>query len=194
MKILPFPDTPIFLCYHNRAFPFGVVQANSPVEITKWVCTKGINCGFYSESPANKFSFAVSDLWSVGEHLMSQQTLQIQKDYLNLFNIDLLQILKTAIDNGCYIHGAYNEKYIPGKWANNREDHMHEILFPEMSRISESDRALHSILFCRKTSFYHSHHFQNQKSELPTCVFLRDSVQDSSLPSASISSSVRTNS
>lgn len=128
MKLLPFPEQPMFLCYHNRAFPFGVVQANSPEDITKWVCTKGVNCAFRSERKMNRFRFVVSDLWGVGERLMSQQTLQIQKEYLKLFNMDLLQILKTAIDNGCYIQGGYNEKYVPNKSAFNQKDFMHDFL------------------------------------------------------------------
>ena len=128
MTLLPFPEEPMFLCYHNRAFPFGVVQANSPEDITKWVCTKGVNCSFRSEQKMNRFCFTVDDLWSLGERLISQQTLQIKKEYLELFNIDLLQILKTAIDNGCYIQGGYNEKYIPGKSACNQKDFMHDFL------------------------------------------------------------------
>lgn len=63
MTLLPFPEQPMFLCYHNRAFPFGVVQANSPEDITKWVCTKGINCAFRSKRNMNRFRFVVSDLW-----------------------------------------------------------------------------------------------------------------------------------
>ena len=69
MKLLPFPKKPMFLCYHNRAFPFGVVQANSPEDITKWVCTKGVYCFFHPEQKMNKFCFAVDDLWSLGERL-----------------------------------------------------------------------------------------------------------------------------
>ena len=128
MKTLPFPDTPIFLSYHNRAFPFGVVQANSPEDITKWACTIGVNCSFRSEQKMNKFCFAVDDLWSLEERLMSQQTLQIKKEYLELFNIDLLQILKTSIDKVCYIQGGYNEKYVSGKPSFNQRDFMHDFL------------------------------------------------------------------
>lgn len=45
-----------------------------------------------------------------------------------MFKMDLLHILKTAISNGCYVHGNYNEKYIPGKWAYGNEDYMHDFL------------------------------------------------------------------
>ena len=34
MKLLPYPEKPIFLCYHNKAFPFGIIEANSPESIT----------------------------------------------------------------------------------------------------------------------------------------------------------------
>lgn len=128
MKLLPYPDKPMFLCYHNRAFPFGIIQANSSEDITKWVCTKCVNCTYRPNSPENKFSIAVRDVWGVNEHLVNQQILQIKKDYFALFNIDLLHVLKTAIKNNCYIHGKYNEKYIPNKWAFNNEDYMHDFL------------------------------------------------------------------
>lgn len=128
MKLLPYPEKPMFLCYHNKAFPFGILQANSPEDITKWICTKCVNCAFYSNSPKNKFNIAVWDVWGVNERLVTQQTLQINKDYFDLFNMDLLHILRTAIENNCYIYGSYNEKYIPNKWAFNNEDYMHDFL------------------------------------------------------------------
>lgn len=128
MKLLPYPEKPMFLCYHNRAFPFGIIQANSSEDITKWVCTKCVNCAYYPNSPKNKFNIAVWDVWGVNERLVTQQILQIKKDYFDLFNMDLLHILKTAIKNNCYIHGSYNEKYIPNKWAFNNEDYMHDFL------------------------------------------------------------------
>ena len=58
MKLLPFPEKPIFLCYHNLAFPFEIIEANSPEDVKKWVCTKCVNCAYYPNSPKNKFNIA----------------------------------------------------------------------------------------------------------------------------------------
>ena len=128
MKILPFPDKPIFLSYHNSAFPFGVIQANSSEDITKWVCTKCIKFEYFPKSPNNKFDIHVLDLWSIGENIITQQVLRIKKEYIDPFNIDLLHILQTAIKNDCYIKGTYNEKYSPSKWAFDCQDFMHDFL------------------------------------------------------------------
>ena len=128
MKLLPYPDTPMFQCYHNMAFPFGVIQANSPEDMTKWMCTKCTNCIYFPNSNATKFNIAVQDGWGVDEHLVNRQILQIRKDCLSRFNMDLLYILQQAIENNCYIYGTYNEKYIPGKWAYNQADNIHDFL------------------------------------------------------------------
>ena len=128
MKVLPFPDKPMLLCYHNRAFPFGIIQANSPVDITKWACTKCVNCNFFSERPYNKFNIAVYDAWGEEERLVIHQTLCLSKESSQLSDEDLLQSLKSAIDNNCYISGIYNEKYIPGKSTYGFKDYIHDFL------------------------------------------------------------------
>lgn len=129
MKLLPYPEKPIFLCYHNKAFPFGIIEANSPESITKWVCTKCVNCVYYPNSPNNKFNIVVWDNWGINEGIITREVLQIKKNHFELFKMDLLYILKTAIRSDCYIHGNYyNEKYIPDKLAFNKEDYMHDFL------------------------------------------------------------------
>lgn len=126
--LLPYPDKPIFQCYHDKAFQVGIIQGNSPKDITKWVCTKYINCAFAPQSPMNKFIIMVSDDWGEGEHLVTHQYFRIKKSCLHPFNMDLLHILKTAIRNNCYIYGSYNERYIPDTWGYNHSDFMHNFL------------------------------------------------------------------
>ncbi len=128
MKILPYADEPMLLCYHNRAFPFGVVQANSPVDITKWACTKCVFCGFYPNDYNKNFNVSVWDPWGMHEGLVKQQTLEVDRDMLSTFKMDLLHILKEAIHNNCYVKGSFNEKFIPGKWAFNQKTHVHDFL------------------------------------------------------------------
>lgn len=99
MKVLPFPDKPMLLCYHNRAFPFGIIQANAPVDVTRWACTKCVNCNFFSERSYNKFNIAVYDAWGEEERLVTHQTLCLSKESSQLSDEDLLQSLKSAIDN-----------------------------------------------------------------------------------------------
>lgn len=58
MKLLSYPLIPQFICYHNKAFPIGIIQVNSPENITKWLCAKCINTVYNHNSPQNKFDFA----------------------------------------------------------------------------------------------------------------------------------------
>ena len=128
MKMLPYPDTPIFICYHNKAFPLGIIQANSPEDIKKWICSKSVNCVYNPNSPKNKFDFAINDVWGVNEGIVMQQLFYLKKEVIELSNIDLIEFFKIVIDNNCYIHGTYNEKYIPQKRAYNKEDYYHDFL------------------------------------------------------------------
>lgn len=128
MIILPYKNPPTFLCYHNKAFPFGIIEANIEKNITPWICSKCVNCSFNPKSPRNKFDIAIGDLWGVKENILTQQIIRVRKDLIASFNMDLLDFLKTALHNGCYIHGNYNEKYIPGKDSYEKEDYMHDFL------------------------------------------------------------------
>ena len=128
MKLLPFPKSPILLCYHNRAFPFGIIQANSPVDITKWACTKCVNCNFFSTRLNNKFNIAVHDVWGIDEGLVEHQIVSLSKDDSRISDEDLLQDLKDAINNDYYISGIFNEKHVPNKWTYESKDFVHDFL------------------------------------------------------------------
>lgn len=128
MKILPYPDNPIFLCYHNKAYPFGIIQANANSQITKWLCTKCVNTVFVPNSALNKFDLSVGDPWGSREGITTQQVFNMKKELLPFINIDLLSMFRTLIDNGCYVHGTYNERYIPFKKAYGVEDYIHDYL------------------------------------------------------------------
>lgn len=127
MKILPYPDKPIFQCYHDKAFQIGIIQGNAPEEVTKWACTKYLNCAFAPRA-VNKFIIVEDDDWGLKENLATQQFFQMQREFLNHFKMDLLYILKTAIYRNYYIHGIYNERYIPMKRSYRKNDFMHDFL------------------------------------------------------------------
>ena len=127
MKILPYPDKPLFQCYHDKAFQIGIIQGNAPEETIKWACTKYLNCEFVPQA-INKFIIVEDDDWGEKEQLGTQQFFQMQRDFLNHFKMDLLYILKTAIHENYYIYGSYNERYIPSKRSYKQNDFMHDFL------------------------------------------------------------------
>ena len=150
MTILPYPEMPSFICYHNKAFPFGIIQANAPEDITKWLCTKCIYIVFNPTSPKNKFDLAIWDTWGNWEEITTQQIFNIKYELLPLINLDLVNVFRTFIDNKCYVHGTYNEKYVPLKWAYNVEDYVHDFLV-----IGYDEENFHSVGFIADGRFKH---------------------------------------
>lgn len=96
MTMLPYPEVPILICYHNKAFPFGIIQANSPEDITKWLCTKSINCVYNPNSPKNKFDLAIWDTWGNWEGITTHQVISIRKDLLVYSILICFQCLKSS--------------------------------------------------------------------------------------------------
>lgn len=172
MTILPFPEKPLMISYHNKAFPVGIIQANSPEDITKWLCAKWIKCVYYPDSLNNKFDVETGDDWGGLEGITTYQTINIKKDLFSPLNIDLLSMLQTFIDHGCYIHGMYNEKYIPAKWAYENMDFYHDFLV-----IGYDDTCFYSVGFVADGQFRHY--------KIPIQNFL-DSLYDMNSPNISV--------
>lgn len=127
LKILPYPEKPMFQCYHDKAFQVGIIQGNCPDESTPWVCTKYLNCAFAPKA-INKFVIVEDDDWGEKENFVTQQKFKMQRSFLEYFNMDLLHILKTAILKNYYIYGIYNERFIPSKQVYGKKDFMHDFL------------------------------------------------------------------
>ena len=128
MKILPYNDEQPFLCYHCIAFPIGIITGNVNGDLTKWICSKMINCQYDFHSPDHKFDFFVDDIWGVKENIISYQSLSLSKETIDILEYDWIPVLQRFIDNQFYIVGTYNEKYIPGKSAYNQFDFTHDYL------------------------------------------------------------------
>lgn len=150
MKILPYPQIPQLICYQNKAFPIGIIQANSPENITKWLCTKSINTVYNPKSPQNKFDLAMWDTWGNWEGITTQQIFSIKKELISLMNVDLLDMFRIFLDNECYIQGTYNEKHIPSKSAYEKENYNHDFLV-----IGYDDNNFYSVGFVADSRFKH---------------------------------------
>ena len=125
---LPFCISPYIVTYHNKAFPLGVIQGNSKIDLTSWISGKFINCFFHSSSLDHKFDLYTLDPWGEQDGANSSQTIKLDKNMFKKLSIDILKTIKKLMDNGYYIHGSYNEKYIPSKKAYKSFDFMHDYI------------------------------------------------------------------
>ena len=77
---------------------------------------------------AREYSLLIGDVWGCGEGIVTQQVFRIKKELVAFVNRDLAMMFKSFIDKGCYIHGTYNEKFIPSKRAYGIKDYDHDFL------------------------------------------------------------------
>lgn len=129
--VLPFETRPYCLCYHNLAFPFGVIQGNgktSEVDVVSWMLRKFTNCVFDDNMSFNKYEICLCDAWGVIDGLSIHQNINFSKTTFDIFGIDILSFVKKAIDTCFYITGSYNEKFIFGKRAYKKYDFWHDYI------------------------------------------------------------------
>ena len=122
---LPFNKNPYIVTYHNKAFPLGVIQGNADFDLTPWIAGKFINCFFHTMSLEHKFNFCTFDPWGEKDGVNSSQTIKLDKNMFKELSIDIIKTVKCLMNNGYYIHGSYNEKYISAKNAYKKYDFMH---------------------------------------------------------------------
>ena len=125
---LPFEKEPYIVSYHNKAFPLGVIQGNADFDLTPWISGKFINCFFDPTSTNHKFNFYTLDPWGEKDGVNSSQTIKLDKHMFENLSIDIMKTIKCLMDNGYYIHGSYNEKYIPSKQSYLKYDFMHDYI------------------------------------------------------------------
>ena len=128
---LPVEFNPYFQCYHNMAFPLSIIQGNAKAlgkDIIPWVSGKYLNCTFDHTPSDNKFEIYVEDSWGVGEGILDNQYISVKTKLFNILGIDLIKSLRTVLADGWYVHGMYNEKYIPGKEAYLKYDYCHDYI------------------------------------------------------------------
>ena len=139
-KKLPFEIKPYSICYHNLAFPFGVIQGNGnccDVDVNGWMLRKFINCVYDDSREANRYEICLCDAWGVIDCLTTHQNVNFFKSTYELFGIDILSFVKKSIDSNHYITGIYNERYIRGKSAYDRYDNWHDYIIYGYNDVTE---------------------------------------------------------
>ncbi len=113
--ILPFEEKPYELSYHNLAFPMGVIQAWAKEDITPWLCGKFINPCFAPDSPSNKFAINFNDPWYRQDGILLMQTVDLLPKSYALLPYSRNEWMRRMLSLGWYVHGTFNEEYIPDK-------------------------------------------------------------------------------
>lgn len=130
MNILPFSDKPLVICYQNLAFPLGIIEANAKLrneDVTPWVVSTYLN-PFFSPTASNHYDICVFDNWGTHESILLHQYIHFFKRTYQYLGVNIVRDLCMMINEGCYISGIYNEKYIPEKKAYNRRDFNHDYI------------------------------------------------------------------
>lgn len=139
MKRLPFPDAPLYVCYHNKAFPVGIIEGNTKESLIPWLCAKSVGLGYNSTCTPHELNFSEADFWGISEHITDRLRLSAHKELRDAMKIDFAELLPKMLDNNYYVNGTHNERYIPGKSAFEKYDFMHDYLligYDENSYIS----------------------------------------------------------
>lgn len=129
--VLPFETQPFCICYHNLAFPFGVIQGNgncNNVDVVSWMLRKFTNCVYDDSRELNRYEICLCDAWGVIDCLTTHQNINLFKSTYDILGLDILSFMKKSINSNYYITGSYNEKYIRVKNAYNSYDYWHDYI------------------------------------------------------------------
>ena len=123
---LPMEKSPIIKTYNTRSFPLGILQAQGD-KTWPWIYNKFINCVYFPYQE-RKFDICMEDWWFTRSQVFSVQLLRLTPEYLSFNSINIISIIQECIDNGKYIYGFLNERYIPAKPNYLKSDFNHEYL------------------------------------------------------------------
>lgn len=124
-RILPFTIDVPSIAYHNLAFPLGIMKANIN-NFDEWLCGKLIDCKY--DHAQDKYNLFDSDLWDYAHGVTQTQSFHITPDIFNCDAFDSIGIIRYMLDNGNYVFGLLNEKYLPMKKAYGEYDFVHDFL------------------------------------------------------------------
>ncbi len=129
--VLPFEPSPAVRCYHNNAFPLGIIQGNAKVlnkDITPWIIGKYLNCVFNYDATDNRYEIDMTDWWGIDEKIVYHQCIDMRIDTLEKVGIDGINLIKQLLNENFYVSGMFNEKHIPGKASYKKWDYVHDFI------------------------------------------------------------------
>lgn len=126
---LPFYPTPYTVMYHHLAFPLGILQGHSDIDIAPWLCGKYINCRFrLGKNIDQRYNIIIDDPWFTCENVFIFQNMILDSNLRQQLFRSYTQLLMYMLNQGCYPAGNYNEALIPCKSTYGSEYFRHDYL------------------------------------------------------------------
>lgn len=124
MAVLPINLNPLLKTYQNTALPLAAVSCGDHEEKVINFC---INQFIQLKYNRNKGTL---DFWHDrhSEWSCIEVKNKLRNDYIDIWNLSLLDIMKSAIDSGLYVYIVVDEFYIPARRRYQKEYYPHDIL------------------------------------------------------------------
>lgn len=122
-KVLPV-NKPLSTCYQFMAFPLAILSKREECE--PWIFNNFIQACFhkdYNNAPVPSY-FYIFD-FAINPWLQVQR---LQRDIIKSMNINIIELIKNAIDMEYYVTLNVDEFYIPERIAYQKFHHTHDIL------------------------------------------------------------------
>lgn len=126
---LPFHSNPYSVMYHHLAFPLGILQGHTEIDISPWLCDKYINCQFcFKKGSTQRYNIVTEDPWFLRDEIFILQKVLLTSDLRQTLFGSYTEFLLKMINLGCYPNGNYNEALIPCKNTYGMEYYRHDYL------------------------------------------------------------------
>ena len=126
---LPFHSNPYSVMYHHLAFPLGILQGHTEIDISPWLCDKYINCQFcFKKGSTQRYNIVLEDPWFLKDELFILQKVILSPGLRQTLFGSYTEFLLNMINMGYYPNGNYNESLIPCKNSYGMEYYRHDYL------------------------------------------------------------------
>lgn len=121
---LPIELNPVIKTYQNSAFPFSVLLAQDSDTI--YFALNNFT-QLYFRNYAKKAPFNFNYSWFKYWKCIDVHNI-IRSDYIKIWRMPIVELIKHSIDNGGYVYAIVNEFYIPHRKSYMKFNYDHDIL------------------------------------------------------------------
>lgn len=124
MSVLPINLNPLLKTYQNTALPLAAVSCgNHEANVVNFCINQFVQLKYNRNKGTLDFWHDRYTEWTCIEAKN-----KLRNDYIDIWNLSLIDIIKSAIDSGLYVYTMVDEFYIPERTRYQREYYPHDIL------------------------------------------------------------------